>query len=360
MMNERKSLKIIIEGKELKQKRASERYREALLWINKVDSGALKNWGALIPRGSQEPYITKAPPKMASEKRNRYVYLEPSTGYTSSSITNTEKARRINHIRSIMSSLTAGRIRAWIGGIPRMKACTPFGSQLSFEPGDLTITLDKETGKLTSQATLSSSYEILPMWLIIAAQQCQKAEKESREILASKGTTPDEVFQLLMNEMIPAILAIVACGIAMDALQEQLEQYGGVPEETKRAWGKNKTSRTKRLVETIKHTFQIPQTEIEEYRTQIDVIMKWRGRAVHPPSNPEHMRTRPDIEGNLDWNFCAYRYENSIQCFENAMGIVWQLSREKSKTEKAEQMMKRTIEMLVNSNVLPESFRSVE
>lgn len=182
-------------------------------------------------------------------------------------------------------------------------------------PGDLKISVGDD-GSLESTLILSSAYNVLPIWLRVANDQLNQSKLANESLV--DGWSHDDAInkELLLQELEPSLQVFVACGIALDALYDQLKPYANLTKATIDAWKKNKTSRAKQILEVIRRVYNLDNTQAKNFATHIDEVIKFRDRAVHPSLDLERTCTRPDIPVGVDWKFSAYRFSNSFLCFE--------------------------------------------
>lgn len=195
------------------------------------------------------------------------------------------------------------------------------GMKVGFLEGDFTIGVTEE-GQLESKAILSTSYNVLPLWLRIARDNVNIAKTAFDAISSHWHSDPDAQKKLLLAELSPAIQTIVACGIAYDALYEQIRPFSKITPAEIASWKKNRTSRASQISEVIRRVYKLSNAESKRLLHMVTQTTRLRDLAVHPSDELKQSRNRPDLPISLDWRFCAYRYENALNCYNNIMGAL--------------------------------------
>ena len=212
------------------------------------------------------------------------------------------------------------------------------GMKVGFLAGDVTLRVN-ETGGLESKAIMSTSYNVLPLWLRIASDNVAIAKAAFETIPQRWNDDPDTQRALLMAELTPSIQTFVACGIAYDALYEQLKPFAKISEDEEARWKSNRTSRSARISEVFKRVYKIQNREFKDIRKIVTETMKFRNLAVHPSHELQRSMNRPDIPVGLDWRFCAYRYENASTCYNNAMEVFYYFRKRRPHASQVEEQM---------------------
>ncbi|WP_334187079.1 hypothetical protein [Noviherbaspirillum sp.] len=218
-------------------------------------------------------------------------------------------------------------------------------------PGDLAIAMD-EQGKNTGSLTLSTAYNVVPIWLKIAHDSLKQSKLASTAISERWSEDPSNQKQLLMGELAPSIQVYVACGIALDGLYETLRPYAKISLQEIEAWKRNKTSRAKQIAEFFRRTHKIKNDIFDNFCACIDQIIKYRDKAVHPSLKLENSCSRPDVDVAVDWKFSAYRFSNAERCFTNTVNIVAYLYENKSVSAEVNTSLSNIIEALEELKVV--------
>ncbi len=194
------------------------------------------------------------------------------------------------------------------------------GMTVGFLPGDLTISFDP-TGKGESKAILSTAYSVVPVWLRIAHDNAVQARAASVRIAQEWSSDDARNRELLVTELECCLQVFVACGVALDALYDQLRPFAGITKAEIAAWRKNKTRRAKQVAEVIRRVFKLDEPAAKQFKQNLSEILKYRDMAVHPSLELKQSCPRPDIPVGVDWKFALYRSHNSEACFSSTMSM---------------------------------------
>jgi hypothetical protein len=192
------------------------------------------------------------------------------------------------------------------------------GMSVGFLPGDFELSLDSN-GNVNSKAILSTSYNVIPIWLHIANNHFNSAKAASENLKSNWNDSPDVQKALLISELVPSMQVIVACGIALDALYDLLRPHAKISQRDIESWKKNSTSRGTQIAEIIRRVYKIKGNTLKKFKETISEIIKARDLAVHPANELKNAVTRADITVGVDWKFSTFRFENASNCFYSTM-----------------------------------------
>lgn len=223
------------------------------------------------------------------------------------------------------------------------------GMTVGFLAGDLSISLN---GDSESRIVLSTSYNVVPIWLRIAHDNL-KASKTASETIATQWSENAEVQrQLLMSELAPSMQVFVACGISLDALYDTLRPHANLSDQEVYVWRDKKTARYKQVVETIRRVYKLKPDTLKSFRECIKQIFKFRDKAVHPSLELQNACARPDITVGVDWKFSVYCYSHSKWCLESTISMIGYFYEYKSGIEKVDQSVSSIIDALEELQVI--------
>jgi hypothetical protein len=225
------------------------------------------------------------------------------------------------------------------------------GMTVGILPGDLTISFE-ECRSINSSAILSTAYNVLPIWLRIASDQLRFA-KQASDGVATKWAANDEINrELLVAELEPSLQVFVACGIAVDALYDQLRPFAKLTQADVQAWKRNKTARETQIHEVVRRVYKLQMNVSAEFKQNIGEILKYRDMAVHPSLELKQTCVRPDVPVGVDWKFSAYKYSNAAKCFEFTMKMLLHLYEKKSGNKECDQQMENIVKALEQLKVV--------
>lgn len=195
------------------------------------------------------------------------------------------------------------------------------GMTVGVQPGDLVISLDP-AGGAEAKAILSTAYNVVPVWLRIAHDNVKQAKAASKRIAEEWSADDARNRELLITELECCLQVFVACGVALDALYDQLRPFAGITDAEINAWRKNRTSHATQVAEVIRRVFKLQVPASGQFKQALSEILKYRDMAVHPSLALKQSCSRPDIPVGVDWKFAAYRFDNSHACFTSTIGMI--------------------------------------
>ena len=198
--------------------------------------------------------------------------------------------------------------------------------------GDFQISVD-DAGGVNSKLILSTSYNVIPIWLHIANNHFISARAASEALKNQWNEDAEKQKTLLMSELAPSMQTIVTCGIALDALYDMLRPHAKISQNDIHKWKNNGTNRGAQISEVIRCVYKIKGETFKEFKRCITEIIKFRDMAVHPASELKNACTRPDISVGVDWKFSAYKFTNASNCFESTMKLFIYLFENKCKED---------------------------
>ena len=225
------------------------------------------------------------------------------------------------------------------------------GMSVGILPGDLTISIG-QSGFTEPKLILSTAYNVLPLWLRIGNDQVREAKLASEAVATQWDANDDINRELLLAELEPSLQVFVACGIALDALYDQLRPFANLSRTDIQAWKDNKTSREKQIAEVIRRVYKLPHQVNTEIKKNVAEILKYQDTAVHPSLELKQTCTRPDIPVGVDWKFATYRYTNAAKCFEVTMKMLIYLYERKSGDSDCDQQMDNIVKALEQLRVV--------
>lgn len=225
------------------------------------------------------------------------------------------------------------------------------GMTVGILPGDFVISTD-EAGAVQSKLTLSTAYNVIPIWLRIASDNLASAKIASENIEKNWSENTDHQKLLLISELTPSMQVIIACGIALDSLYDMLRPYSKLSESDINSWKINKTGRAKQITEVIRRVYKLNGDVLWGFKKSISEIITFRDMGVHPSLQLKNSCTRPDLSVGVDWKFSAYRFSNAKNCFESTLKMMSHLFEKGCKEEKVAEGMKNIFSALQELGVV--------
>jgi hypothetical protein len=147
------------------------------------------------------------------------------------------------------------------------------GMKVGVLPGDFTISLGDNAGS-SSKLILSTAYNVLPIWIRIARDNLLLARNASQALVEEWSENTENQKALLISELEPSMQVFVSCGIALDALYDQLRPYAKLSDADIEQWRKRKTSRAKQIAEIIRRVYALDKEVFDQFRQAIIDIIK--------------------------------------------------------------------------------------
>jgi hypothetical protein len=228
------------------------------------------------------------------------------------------------------------------------------GMKVGVLEGDFTISVDEE-GKTDANLVLSTSYNVLPLWLRIAHENIILSHKASKDIAEKWNENVEDQKALLLAELTPSMQVFVACGTALDALYEQLRPFAKISSEDIKAWRENKTSRAAQIAEIVRRVYKLDNEVFKAFKKNIKSIIEFRDQAVHPTHEIKRTCTRSDVPVGVDWRFSAYRYHNSAICYRRTMEMFIRLYEKRASEPKVNENMQNIFKALNELGLVSEN-----
>lgn len=220
------------------------------------------------------------------------------------------------------------------------------GMKVGIQEGDFSISFN-EDGTESSRLVLSTSYNMLPVWLRIAYDNILNSRKANEAIASEWIDNPESQKSLLVAELSPSIQVFVACGCALDALYDQVKDFAKITTDDIEKWKSKKTSRSAQIVEVIRRAYKLDNHFVKSAKLNINSILEFRDKVVHPSHEIQRPCTRPDIPVSVDWRFSAYRYSNASIAYRRTMELLILLHEKKSSIESLDKHMDGIFESLL-------------
>ena len=155
------------------------------------------------------------------------------------------------------------------------------GMKVGVLPGDFTVQVD-ENGSVNANLVLSTAYNVLPIWIRAANDHLLEARKASEAVRNAWSADDQANRELLIAELEPCMQVFVACGIALDALYDQLRPFAKLSAADLKSWKDNKTARETQISEVVRRVFRLDAEMAAKFKQNLAGIFEYRDKAVHP------------------------------------------------------------------------------
>jgi hypothetical protein len=225
-------------------------------------------------------------------------------------------------------------------------------SSIGFIHGDEPKIRIDEHGKVTLDFMMSTSFNVLPVWVRCAHEHLLSAHAAGQRIVNEWNDNTENRRQLLINELEACLQVVITCGVILDTLYGLLEPHALLTDATKQKWREKGTARYAKISHIIHSLYKISNNDGRVIRANLKSVLQFRNDAVHPSSQIKRPTTRPDISVNVDWWFGAFRYSNAAKCWETTMGILYFLIGTMSKVVRVNEIMKNIADELFGMNLI--------
>ncbi len=211
------------------------------------------------------------------------------------------------------------------------------GMQVTIPQGGLTIKIDSEGKPQGVLKALHVELDLCPYWFKIGVNHLAMAEDANESVKAAhKSGDSKKKAQSLEAEFTSGMQAIMASAIAIDAFYAAIKERATIDHinELSRSWRRNGTARYKQIAEVIKRAFSLPSDEsFHAIRRNIQELMNYRDKAVHPPSGAKKPMFHPELKQPTEWRFITFRFVNAKTLVRFAISLVAQIVRQHEKVE---------------------------
>jgi hypothetical protein len=202
------------------------------------------------------------------------------------------------------------------------------GVRPGFQAGDLVVSLE-ETGQGGLRATMSSSFDLFPVWIRLAREARNRTRDSYEQLRNTWDIDPNQNYKLLLDEFVPAMECIVASAFAIEAIFSQIMPFAKIPKQTLDSWNNNRTSRADRICEVISRVGKLSNQNKITAKAFLTELFKLRDAAVHPSSKMVRTVHRLDLDYDVDANFGKYTSSAAIAHFQDTLSLILLLLKRK-------------------------------
>jgi len=190
---------------------------------------------------------------------------------------------------------------------------------------DLTFSLKDDGTVEASDIKVDLSIDMYVYWLEMALEHLEAAEAAHAQLLETWTKDDSASSAALERDCRESMQCIVASAIAIDAFYAMVGDHVKVPERTREAWRRNRTSRAKQVAEILRRSFQIGPKSFAQVRRHIVELFSWRDRAVHPAAGYDEPVRYEELHVATEWRLVAFRAENAKNALLIALCLITQL-----------------------------------
>jgi hypothetical protein len=207
------------------------------------------------------------------------------------------------------------------------------GSKVTIPAFELTISPDGEIQG--GPSTLLLAIDIVGPWLGIGLDHLASGEVARSALLQAMQAQDDPgIAEALITEATHGMQVAVAAGVAIDALYTSVRDRIQLPPNLIATWRAKRTSRASQIIEVFRRGVSFKPREVARLTPLITEVMRFRGMAVHPPTDARHPALHPILDRGVEWRLATFRVENQRSLMRAALAAISQLTaRPKPATE---------------------------
>jgi hypothetical protein len=184
-----------------------------------------------------------------------------------------------------------------------------------------------EERSVSGAAIAPPSFKVCSKWLELSIRHVQDAQvaKHSR-VTAWEGTDEAAKAAGLEWELETSTQAIVACGIAVEALAASLQMQVELPRWLIDKWQENRTPHYIRIAEIISRTLSLSSNATKALHQNLSEILRFRDLAVGATTKADILILHPELQTGVEWRFVYFRYENASMIVRATSRLIWELT----------------------------------
>lgn len=200
------------------------------------------------------------------------------------------------------------------------------GMRLQIPTGGITISVGDDGTPDMRVNAVNLCIDSHVHWLEIALRHLGDAERAHVELLDSwRAGDGKRKGRALEDQFTSSLQSVVAAAVAIDSFYAMVRRYVVIPEDTLKAWRKNRTSRPRQITEVLRLSFRIGPRTTGEIGGRLKELFKWRDWSVHPAAGFERPVMYEELGVATEWRFVAFRAENAKTAANLALSLIAQL-----------------------------------
>jgi hypothetical protein len=156
-------------------------------------------------------------------------------------------------------------------------------------------------------------------WVQIGCER-ERTATEARSRVAASDSGDPEYAEAIVDEMHGAMVAVSAASHALDAFYGKVHQVGGLPPAAA-SWDKNATPRWSRILETLKHNFQIGK-HTGRWAIEFEWLFDLRDAAVHHTSKARPTVPHPSGKSHVSQEIQDFSVEAANRALDLAIEVM--------------------------------------
>lgn len=193
-------------------------------------------------------------------------------------------------------------------------------------PADaLPNSLDEST---TPASDLSAHvhFDVCSTWLELAVRHLSDAQvAQAARITAWKGADENAKAGALQWEFEASIQAIMAAGIAIDALYAAVRPNVKLPQLLVEKWREKRTPRYVMISEVLGRALSLQPQAAHALHQNLGEISRFRDLAVDPSGKTDAPVLHPELGVGVEWRFAYFRCDNALLIVRATLHLIREL-----------------------------------
>ncbi|HXX85735.1 MAG TPA: hypothetical protein VEN29_17385 [Casimicrobiaceae bacterium] len=171
------------------------------------------------------------------------------------------------------------------------------------------------------------SFDACSRWLELSLRYASDAQvaKHAR-VTAWEGTDETAKSAALEWEFEACTQAIVACGIALDALSAMLRTQLELPRWLIDKWRENRAPHHTRITEILSRALCLNPNATKALQQHLSEILRFRDLAVGATTKADALILHPELRTGVEWRFVYFRCENALMIVRATSRLIWELT----------------------------------
>lgn len=202
------------------------------------------------------------------------------------------------------------------------------GMQLRIPAGSLTLRIRPDGGLDIPPVRFEVALDVWPFWLDVAIDHASSALQVRKELTEAINVAGEENVDgtvkgdLLAGECKAGMVAIAASAFALDNFYAVIQRFTPAGVELEARFEVARTARHRRVSETIRRTFAIPNPSARRLHESVREVFRFRHWAVHPPAGFREPAKHDFLDVGVEWRFVAFRASNAVVATRAAASII--------------------------------------
>lgn len=214
-----------------------------------------------------------------------------------------------------------------------------------------------ETAKPATDLGSHVRFDVCATWLELALRHLSDAQvAQVARVAAWRGADENAKEGALQWEFETSMQAIVAAGIAIDALYAALRPKVELPQLLVEQWQEERTPRYVQISEVLCRALSLEPRVARALRQNLGEITRFRDLAVDPCGKSDAPVLHPDLGVGVEWRFAYFHCDNAYMIVKATLRLLGQILALGKPLDTEVQAyvdaLKLSVELLQNSNVV--------